>query len=129
MEVERLLKSLVFVIVPIVAVFIYIGISWQFFPKECPKALAGSSRSILGSLKSCMNNCWSKHDFGGDLYSDDCNVVSINTTSDLSKASIEKFLGEPAKVYFDSLQGGVDYKIKIRYNSTGKEISLILFED
>jgi hypothetical protein len=43
---------------------------------------------------------------------------------------MEGYLNKPAntKVYFESLEKNVEHKIKIRYNSTGKEISLVLFE-
>lgn len=130
MEVGKLLTSLIFIVVPIAAIIIYISISWQAFPNECKTNLAGGSLSVLGDLKTCVDSCWSKHNFGQDVYSDDCYLVSINSTSPLSKGTMESFLNSSTntKVYFESLDGNVEYQIKIRYNSTGKEISLILFE-
>jgi hypothetical protein len=130
MEIGRMLTSLIFIIVPIVAIIVYISISWQSFPKECKTILGGNSFSVLGNLKVCVDNCWSKHDFGKDLYSDDCYVISINSTDSLDKDKMEKFLGKPSntKVYFEFLEKNVEHKVKIRYNSTGKEISLGLFE-
>jgi hypothetical protein len=130
METGKLLTSLLFIVVAIAAIIVYISISWQSFPKECKTLLVGNSYSVLGSLKACVDNCWSKHDFGGDVYSDDCYVVSINSTNTLSRDRMEGYLNKPAntKVYFESLEKNVEHKIKIRYNSTGKEISLVLFE-
>lgn len=130
MEIGKLLTALLFIIVAIAAILVYISISWQSFPKECKTDLAGRSSSILGNLKTCVDNCWSKHDFGGDLNSDDCYVISINSTSSISKDMMEKYLNKPAttKVYFETLEANVENKIKVRYNSTVKEISLVLFE-
>lgn len=126
MEIGRLLTSLIFIVVPIVAIIVYVSISYQFLPKECKMELVGDINSILGNLKICVDNCWSKHNFGKDIYSDDCYVVLINSTKPLDKNRIEKFLGN-TKVYFDFLEENVEHRIKIRYNSTGKEISLIRF--
>jgi len=130
MEIGRLLTGFIFIVVAIVGILIYILISWQSFSKECRTNLAGNINSILGNLNTCVNNCWSKHNFGEDIYSDDCYIVSINSTSNLSKETIEKFFSKSAstKVYFDSLEKDIKHNIKIRYNSTGKEISLVLFE-
>jgi hypothetical protein len=41
---------------------------------------------------------------------------------------MENFFESMTKVYFDSLEPNKAYKLKIRYNSTGKEISLLLLE-
>lgn len=130
MEDSKLLTSLIFIVVAIAATIIYVSISWQSSTKECKTVLWGSSYSVLGGLKNCVENCWSKHNFGGDVYNDDCYVISINSTNPLSKGSIEKISEKSlsVKVYFDSLAEKVEYKVKVRYNSTGKEISLILFE-
>jgi hypothetical protein len=129
MEVGKLLTAFIFIIVPIAAVIVYISLSWQFFPKECKINLAGSSLSVLGNLKTCVDNCWSKHNFGKDVYSDDCYLISVNASSSLSKDEMENFLNKSAnaKIYFE-LEENVEHKIKIRYNSTVKEISLVLFE-
>jgi hypothetical protein len=130
MDVGKLLTSLIFVVVPIAAIIVYISVSWQLFPKECKTALAGSSFTVLGSLKTCVDNCWSKHNFGGDIYSDDCYVVTINSTIPLSKDRVEIFLNRSVdvKAYFGFLRENVENKIKVRYNSSGREISLVLFE-
>jgi hypothetical protein len=130
MEVGKILTAFMFIVVPILAIIVYISISWQIFPKECKTIVAGGSFSVLGNLKTCVDNCWSKHDFGRDVYSDDCYIISANSSSSISKSRMETFLSKPAnvKVYFESLEEDIEYKVKIRYNSTGKEISLILFE-
>ena len=128
MDVGKLLTSLIFIIVPIAAMIVYISISGQIFPKECKLELKGGASSILGSLKVCVDNCWNKHDFGNDIYSDDCYVVSIDPTNPLSKEMVEKFLNKPAnvKTYFDELESGRKYRVKIRYNSSAPEISILL---
>jgi hypothetical protein len=128
MDVGKLLTFLIFIIVPIAAMIVYISISGQIFPKECKLDLRGKASHILSSLKVCVDNCWSKHDFGNDIYSDDCYVVSINSTNSLSKNTMEKFLNRPAnvKAYFDELESGRKYRLKIRYNSSAPEISIVL---
>lgn len=129
MDIGRLLTSMIFIVVAIAAIIIYLTISWQSIPKECKTTIWGNGLSVLGGVKTCIENCWSKHNFGSDIYNDDCYVVSINSTSTLNKDSIEKILDKPkVKVYFNSLTKNVEYQIKVRYNSTGKEISLTSFE-
>ncbi|MEM5853188.1 MAG: hypothetical protein QXG39_07885 [Candidatus Aenigmatarchaeota archaeon] len=127
MEVGKMLTYLMFILIPIVAMLVYISISSKLFP-ECREKITGSKFSILGYLSKCVEYCWSKHDFGGDVYSDDCFLIEVNPTDKIEKNEIEKFLGRNVKVYFNTLEANSIQKLKIRYNSTGKEISLILVE-
>lgn len=122
-----MLTYMMFILIPIVAIMVYISISGQFV-SECKTEIAGTKIPVLGSLRNCVNSCWSKHSFGQDIFSDDCFLVTVNSSSRITKSEMEGFFGDMAKVYFDSLDPDVIYKIKVRYNSTGKEISLILFE-
>jgi hypothetical protein len=46
----------------------------------------------------------------------------------IKRSDMENFFESMTKIYFDVLEPDKTYKIKIRYNSTGKEISLILLE-
>jgi hypothetical protein len=131
MEIGKLLTSLIFIIVPIVALIIFITIAWKTVPKDCMTNLGGNSFSILGYLKTCVDNCWSKHDYGKGIYSDDCYIVSVNSSTSLGKNKMEDFLKTPAttKVYFDQLGSNTKYKLKLRYNSSAPEISIIIVCD
>ncbi|MEM7814681.1 MAG: hypothetical protein QXK48_03890 [Candidatus Aenigmatarchaeota archaeon] len=127
MEVGKMLTYVLFVVIPVVAIMVYISLSGKF-ASECKEEIAGAKFSILGSLSNCINSCWSKHNFGQGIYSDDCYLVKVNSSTRITKTEMESFFGDEVKVYFDSLEPNVVQQIKIRYNSTGKEISLILFE-
>jgi len=127
MESERMLAYVMFIVVPIFAMIVYISLSGQF-AAECKTEASGTSLSIIGSLGKCASLCWSKHNFGQDTYSDDCFIVTVYTKNAITRSEMENFFGSTAKVYFDSLDSNSTSKIKVRYNSTGKEISLIFFE-
>jgi len=127
MEVGKMLTYMMFVLVPIVAIIIYIMISWNALP-ECKAEISGTKFVILGSLKSCADACWSKHNFGQDIFSDDCFLVTVSPNITITRSEMDSFFGSVAKVYLDSLEPNNAYLIKVRYNSTGKEISLIQFE-
>lgn len=79
-------------------------------------------------MGKCASLCWSKHNFGQDILSDDCFIVTVYTKNVITRTEMENFFGSTAKVYFDSLDSNTTTRIKVRYNSTGKEISLILYE-
>jgi|YelNatPaOPRAMG01_1025707.scaffolds.fasta_scaffold12868_2 hypothetical protein len=123
----KLLTYVLFILIPIVAIIVYISILNRF-SVECKTEITGPKLSVLGSLKNCINLCWSKHDFGQDIFSDDCFIVSINSTSMITKTDMENFFENMTKTYFDFIEPNKAYKLKIRYNSTGKEVSLILLE-
>jgi hypothetical protein len=123
----KLLTYVLFILIPIAAIIVYISILNQF-SFECKEEIVGTKLSVLGSLKNCINLCWSKHDFGQDIFSDDCFIVLVNSSSMITKTDMENFFESMTKVYFDSLELNKAYKLKIRYNSTGKEVSLILLE-
>lgn len=127
MEVGKILTYFILILIPIVAMIIYISIPTKVFP-ECKEEIIGSKFTILGSLSKCIEYCWSKHDFGRDAYSDDCFLVKVKINEEIKKEEMEKFFGKNVKVYFENLEPNFIYSIKIRYNSTGREISLILFE-
>ena len=122
-----MLTYMMFILIPIVAIMVYISISGQFV-SECKPQISGTRLSVLGSLKNCVDLCWSKHDFGQDIFSDDCFMVTVYPNSTIAKGDMEIFFGLNTNIYFDSFEPDTVYKIKVRYNSTGKEISLILFE-
>jgi hypothetical protein len=127
MEVGKILMTLILIFVAIFAVYIYISILSQSQPKACEEFLSGSEYNILSSLKACVENCWSKHDFGKDIYNEDCYSVRINPSERIEKDEIEKFFSIRVKAYFDFLEKNYNYTIKVRYNYTGQEISLVEF--
>jgi hypothetical protein len=130
MEVGELLKQMIYLVIPVVAVIVFISIAWNSSGQDCKLAVSGNDFIILANLKACIERCWSKHDSGTDLYVDDCFVVNVATKEQLDKNRIESSVSKavPVRVYFDLLEENESYVIKVRYNSTGKEISLILFE-
>jgi hypothetical protein len=129
MEVGELLKQMIYLVVPIVAIIVFISIAWNFSGQSCKPNIGGGNSIILASLQKCVESCWSKHDFGADLYIDDCFVVNVTTANQMDKDNMESSMNKtiPVKVYFDLLEANKTYKIKIKYNSTGKEISLVEF--
>jgi hypothetical protein len=127
MEAGKLLSYLFLTLISIVAMIVYISITRQI-SSECKLEITGAKLTVLSELENCVRLCWSKHNFGGDVFSDDCFIVTVNSSSLISKDEMENFFKSMTKIYFDSLDQNKAYKIKIRYNSTGKEISLMIFE-
>lgn len=128
MEVGKILMSIILILIAVFAVYIYITILYQSQSKTCEEFLTGSKYSVLSSLKACIENCWGKHDFGKDIYNDDCYIVRISSSERIEKSEIESFFSIPVKTYFDFLEKNQNYTIKVRYNYTGQEISLVEFE-
>jgi hypothetical protein len=127
MEAGKLLGYLFLTLISIVAMIVYISITRQI-SSECKLEITGAKLTVLSELENCVRLCWSKHNFGGDVFSDDCFIVTVNSSSLISKDEMENFFKSMTKIYFDSLDQNKAYKIKIRYNSTRKEISLMIFE-
>jgi hypothetical protein len=71
-----LFNLMLFILIPIVAIIIYISILNQL-PTECKSEIGGTKNSISESLMDCVNSCWSKHNFGQDIFSDDCFLVTV----------------------------------------------------
>lgn len=131
MDIENMLTGMIFLIVPIVAILIYATLTWETVRGSlpCQTNVTGSSDYILGSIKSCAEKCWSKHSFGRDTLNDDCYTMNINLDETLGKSTIENFFSKlfPLKAYFNSLNQGQS-EVKVRYNSTAPEISLVLID-
>jgi hypothetical protein len=123
----KLLTYVLFILIPIVAIIVYFSILTKF-SVECKSEILGSKLSVLGHLKNCIDLCWSKHNFGQDIFSDDCFVVLVNSSNMITRDDMEKIFDRMTKVYFDFLEPNKAYMVKIRYNSTGKEVSLILLQ-
>jgi len=119
--------EMLYIVIPILAIIIFIYLSWQHVPVECNTDLNSTSDVVLVNLKRCIENCWKKHDFGADIETEDCYMINLFirdkriTQNDFSDHNY-------VKLYFDSLEPSISYTIKIRYNATGKEISLVKFE-
>ncbi|MEM7821694.1 MAG: hypothetical protein QXX38_02690 [Candidatus Aenigmatarchaeota archaeon] len=127
MEVGKLLSYVLFLLVVIIALVVYFSFVGKF-SIECKEALAGSKYLILENLKNCAELCWSKNDFGQGIFSEDCFLVKINSLQEMKREEMERFFEKYVKIYFDSIESNKNYQIKVRYNSTGKEISLLIFE-
>lgn len=102
-----------------------ISITWKTTSKKCWTELNGSKRDVLLSLKECIENCWSKYDFGSDATINDCfTVILFSKDENIKKSDIEN-LKEYAKSYFDEFRANTPYRLKIRYNYTGSEVSIV----
>jgi len=129
MDVETLLTGMIFIIIPVLAIAIYVAVTWgvteSYVP--CRTNITGTSQQVFRSLAKCSDKCWSKHRFGRDVYNDDCYTTYIVITTEATNSIIKSTLSTstPASFFFDSLEKG-EHSIKIRYNSSVPEISLFL---
>lgn len=126
---EMVFKPLL-IIVSIVALVILLSIVLKTGEPRCFTRLNGTGTDVLRDLRTCVSNCWSKHGFGEDIYNDDCYVIDIFVQDrKLGRAEIEAFLnGEiPVRAYFKEIAKGSKIKVKVRYNATSPEISLVMF--
>ncbi|MCS7135388.1 MAG: hypothetical protein NZ893_03050, partial [Candidatus Aenigmarchaeota archaeon] len=115
-----------FIVITILALIVMINLSWKSISKKCWLDLNGSKKDILSSLETCIENCWSKHDFGEDTVTSDCYVINVfSNDRNIKKEDVES-LKEYTKCYFeDDLLANIPYRIKVRYNYTGREVSII----
>jgi len=122
---NKLVVGMLLIIISIAAIMFFISLSWKVQSPKCWENLNGSKKEILSSLKTCAKNCWSKHDFGKDITTDDCYTITVfSQDKDIEKNDIEG-LDENIKSYLDTLYVKKPYTIKLRYNYTGKEISFV----
>ncbi|MFN6992373.1 MAG: hypothetical protein ACK4MM_06590, partial [Fervidobacterium sp.] len=119
MGVNKIVVNTMLIVIPIAAVLFFIYLSWQNVPVKCWEDLNGSKNAIIGSLKKCVDKCWSKHDFGSEPVIEDCFTISLwSNDREISKKDIES-LGNNVKSYLDPvLLERTKYRIKIRYNYT-----------
>ena len=129
MDVETLLTNMVFIIIPILAIGIYVAVTWSttesYIP--CRTNITGNSQQVFNSLSKCIDKCWSKHRFGQDVYNEDCYTTYIKITTPATNSVIRSSLSKstPTSFFFNSLEAG-EHSIKVRYNSSVPEISLFL---
>ena len=77
-------------------------------------------------MKQCVDKCWSSHNYGQDIYNEDCYVIDVKISEDVTKSSLEAGLEEKSvNIYFELLEKDTNYKLKIRYNASAPEISLL----
>jgi len=124
MSVIRAVPGLFYIIIAVATIIIFMMLMWQHVPQKCYEELNGTSVRVIDNLEKCADMCWRKHDFGSDLENDDCYIINVFVQDD--NISKQDFENDDLHVYFDQIESGKQYKIKIRYNATGPEISLIL---
>jgi hypothetical protein len=118
---------MIYIVIPILAVIVFIYLSWQHVSVECHTDLNSTSDLVLSNLERCIDNCWKKHDFGSDREVEDCYTINL-FIQDKRIAGNDFSNRNYVKVYFDSLEPKIYHTIKIRYNPVGKEISLVKVE-
>ena len=124
---SRLVTEMMYIVIPILAVIIFIYLSWQHTPIECHTDLNSTSSIVLENLKRCIDNCWERHDFGSDRETEDCYVINLFIQNkDITKNDFSD--RNYVKLYSDSLEHSREQTIKIRYNATAKEICLVKVE-
>jgi hypothetical protein len=116
-----------YIVIPILAIIVFIYLSWQHVPVECHTDLNSTSDVVLSNLGRCIDNCWKKHDFGVDREVEDCYIINL-LIQDKRIVANDFSNRNYVKVYFDSLEPKIYHTIKIRYNPVGKEISLVKVE-
>ena len=119
--------EMLYIVIPILAITIFIYLSWQHVSVECHTDLNSTSDVVLVNLKRCVENCWKKHDFGADREVEDCYIMNV-FIKDKRIEGKDFFDHDYVKVYFGSLEPLRYHTIKIRYNATGGEISLVKVE-
>lgn len=126
MGTNKIVADMMLIVIPIAAILLFISIAWKQVPNRCWENLNGSKEGILISLRKCINNCWSKHDFGAEPIIDDCYSISMwIEDKDITKKDLEG-IEKYVKSYLEGdLIKKTQYNIKIRYNYTGSEISLV----
>jgi hypothetical protein len=117
---------MIFIIIPIVAMTFFFLLVWQHTTVYCNEDLNGTADRILKAMKKCIDDCWSRHDFGSDMSMDDCYIVNLWIQDQPIINSDIEGLNENVKIYWeDQLNIKTEYTVKIRYNYTGNEISLL----
>ncbi|GEM_PF-1588783 len=119
-DVGKMLAQVIYVTVAIAAMIIFVLLVQQRKVEECSQVIYGNALEALGKLRVCVNNCWSKHDFGRSSMNEDCYVVKFISSGSIDKDTAEKILSNPAKVSFlVDVQPNVETILRVRYNSTG----------
>ena len=126
MSIIRAVPGLFYIIIAVATIIIFMMLMWQHVPQKCYEELNGTSVRVTDNLEKCADMCWRKHDFGSDLENDDCYIINVFVQD--GNISKQDFENDNLHVYFDRIESGKQYKIKIRYNATGPEISLILLD-
>ncbi len=125
MDTNKIVIDLIFIAIPIAAIIIFVSLSWKTVPTKCWQDLNGSKINIISSLRSCVEKCWSKHEFGKDLSSDDCYIINVFSNDyEIENKDIENIENYVVS-YLDSLAPNTPYTIKLRYNSANKQIEFI----
>lgn len=129
LSVNKLVVQIIFIIIPIVVIIFFILLTWEHAPIYCYTNLNGTANAVISNLNTCINECWKKHDFGSDIIIDDCYIINVWIQDRIiTNSEIEK-LNKNVKIYWENqLDPKTEYVIKIRYNYTGNEISLIKVE-
>ena len=123
MDVGKSLSYIMLLLVSLAALIIYVSLVQT--ERECVTSLQGNKLKILGNLKRCVDACWRKSDFGNSPYSEDCYVMTINSSSTITANDVKKFIPN-CEPEFSLLEENVEHKIKIRYDASTKKIRLIL---
>jgi len=119
-DVGKMLTQVIYVVVAIAAIIVFVLLVQQTKVEECSQVIHSSALEALGKLRVCVNNCWSKHDFGRSTMNEDCYVINFTSSGSIDKDTAEKILSNPAKVSFlVDVQPNVETIIRVRYNSTG----------
>lgn len=131
LSVIKTVPGMIFIIISILVIITLIYLASQQNPEYCFTDLNATSDVILLNVKNCVNICWKRHDFGNDIETEDCYLMDVFIQDkDLITEDFEKYFPRNSfvKIYFDDLKSLSQQKIKIRYNATGKEISLVKVE-
>lgn len=119
-DVGKMLAQVVYVTIAIVAIVIFVLLVQQTKVEECDQVIRGSALEALGKLRACVNNCWSRHDFGRSSMNEDCYIISFTSSDSIDRETAEKILGNPAKASFlVDVQPNLETTLRVRYNSTG----------
>ncbi|MBU5690009.1 MAG: M15 family metallopeptidase [Candidatus Aenigmatarchaeota archaeon] len=127
MEAGKLISTIVLVVIPIAALLLFIFLSKSSSTAKCFENITGSKTDIKDYLTLCASNCWSKHDYGKEPNSVDCYSITVNSREKITNKDIEsisKNFNVKSYLNFD-LNENTFYKIKLRYDYSKQEISVI----
>ena len=123
----KLVPEMMYIIIPVAMTIVLVYLAWQQVQVECHTDLNSSYDAVLVNMKKCIEECWKKHDYGGDLKTDDCYLIDVYIQDkELMEDDFPPF--DYLRIDFDVLEPFSGHKVKIRYDGDERKIILVKLE-